>query len=101
MSMESAVSTTSEEVRPKCSQRPSGPTFSATFETKAMTSCWTSRSIASMRATSKRARSRIAWSASFGTTPRSASTSVVAISTRSQAPKRFSSDQIRAISGRE
>ena len=54
-----------------------------------------------MRATSKRARARIAASASRGTTPRSASTSVAAISTLSQVAKRFSSDQSRAISGRE
>ena len=101
ISIASAVSTTSEEVSPWCSQRPSGPTFSATLETKAIRSCWTSFSMASMRATSKRARCLMAARASFGTTPRWASTSVVAISTFSQAPKRLSSDQIRAISGRE
>ena len=96
-----AVSTTSEEVSPWCSQRPSSPTFSATFETKAMTSCWTSRSMASMRATSKRARARMASSASGGTTPRSARTSVAASSTRSQVANLLSSDQMRAISGCE
>ena len=35
-----AVSMTSEEVRPKCSQRADGPTCSATAVVKAMTSCW-------------------------------------------------------------
>ena len=45
-----AVSTTSDDVSPRCSQRPSSPTFSATEETKAMTSCFTSASIARMRA---------------------------------------------------
>jgi hypothetical protein len=101
MSRARAVSTTSEEVSPKCSQRPSGPTFSATFETNAITSCWTSLSISSMRRTSKRAFSRMAASALAGTTPRSTRASVAAISTRSQAAKRFSSDHSRAISGRE
>ena len=66
-----------------------------------MTSCWTSLSISSMRATSKRAFALIAARASFGTTPRSTRTSVAAISTSSQVAKRFSSDQRRAISGRE
>jgi hypothetical protein len=36
-----------------------------------------------------------------GTTPRSASTSVAAISTASHLPKRLSSDHRRAMSGRE
>ena len=66
-----------------------------------MTSCCTSRSISSMRATSKRALAFIAASASAGTTPRSTSTSVAAISTSSHVAKRFSSDHRRAISGRE
>ena len=39
--------------------------------------------------------------ASAGTMPRSASTSVAAISTVEPGAKRFSSDQSRAISGRE
>jgi hypothetical protein len=71
------------------------------LDTNAITSCWTSRSMASIRATSKRAFSRMAASASGGTTPCPASTSVAAISTRSQVAKRFSSDQSRDISGRE
>ena len=50
-----AVSMTSDEVRPKCSQRADGPTFSATAVVNAMTSCWVVCSISSMRAMSKRA----------------------------------------------
>ena len=48
----SAVSTTSDEVRPKCSQRASGPTRSATAVVKAMMSCLVTASMASIRATS-------------------------------------------------
>ena len=56
-----AVSTTSEEVRPKCSQRAAGPTFSATAVVKAMTSCCVVCSISSMRAMSKpRVRAQLA-----------------------------------------
>ena len=47
------VSSTSDEVMPWCTKRASGPTISARWVRKAMTSCFTSRSIASMRATSK------------------------------------------------
>ena len=43
----------------------------------------------------------MAASASWGTVPRSASTSVAAISTSSHAWNRFCSDQMQAISGRE
>ena len=50
-----AVSMTSDEVIPKCSQRADGPTFSATAVVNAMTSCCVVCSISSMRATSKRA----------------------------------------------
>ena len=53
-----AVSTTSDEVSPKCSQRAAGPTFSATAVVNAMTSCCVVRSISSMRAMSKAARAR-------------------------------------------
>ena len=54
-----------------------------------------------MRATSKRARLVMADKASRGTMPAPARASVAAISTFSQVANRFSSDQIRAISGRE
>ena len=50
---------TSDEVSPKCSQRADGPTFSATAVVKAMTSCWVTCSISSMRAMSKAPRSRM------------------------------------------
>ncbi len=47
------VSSTSEEVMPWCTKRASGPTISARWVRKAMTSCLVSRSISSIRATSK------------------------------------------------
>ena len=53
-----------------------------------------------MRSTLKSARSRMAWAASLGTNPASARVSVAATSTASQVRKRFSSLQMRAISGR-
>ena len=49
------VSSTSEEVMPWCTKRASGPTISARWVRKAMTSCLVSRSISSIRATSKMA----------------------------------------------
>ncbi len=78
-----AVSTTSDEVRPKCSQRAAGPTFSATAVVKAITSCWVVRSISSMRATSKAALARSSRAASAGTSPASAIASAAASSTSS------------------
>ena len=47
-----AVSMTSDDVSPKCSQRADGPTCSATAVVNAMTSCWVTASISSMRAMS-------------------------------------------------
>ena len=61
-----AVSSTSDEVRPKCSQRAAGPTCSATAVVNAMTSCCVTCSISSMRAMSKRARARSSRAASAG-----------------------------------
>ena len=95
-----AVSTTSLEVSPKCSQRDSGPTFSATAVVKAMTSCFTSASICWMRSRSKPPRSRIALAASAGTMPSSASTSLATVSTSSQARNLLSSLQMRPIGAR-
>ena len=46
-----AVSTTSVDVRPRWRKRPSSPSVSATDDTNAMTSCFTSASISCMRAT--------------------------------------------------
>ena len=53
------VSSTSEEVMPWCTKRASGPTISARWVRKAMTSCLVSRSISSIRATSKVASLRL------------------------------------------
>ena len=79
-----AVSMTSDEVRPKCSQRADGPTFSATAVVNAMTSCWVVCSISSMRAMSKAPRSRMSRAASGGTMPAAAIASAAAVSTSSQ-----------------
>jgi len=73
---------------------------SATAVVKAITSCRTSASISWMRCKSKSARLRMALAASFGTMPASARVSVAATSTVSQVRKRFSSLQMRPISGR-
>ena len=62
----SPVSTTSLLVRPRCRNRPSGPTVSATWLTKAMTSWSVVRSISAIRSTSTRARDSRASSASAG-----------------------------------
>ncbi len=78
-----AVSTTSDDVRPKCSHRAAGPTFSATAVVKAMTSCCVVCSISSMRATSKAAFARSSFAASGGTIPASAIASAAASSTAS------------------
>ena len=60
-----AVSMTSDEVRPKCSQRADGPTCSATAVVNAMTSCWVicfdlldARDVEARRARGCRARRR-------------------------------------------
>ena len=60
------VSSTSLEVMPWCMNRASSPTFSATLVRKAITSCFTSRSISSIRATSNLPFAQIASAASFG-----------------------------------
>jgi hypothetical protein len=96
----SAVSRTSLEVRPMWMKRASGPTCSATLVRNAMTSCFTSCSMASMRAASKRAFRRMVRSARFGIRPRRASSSHRAISTRSQALYLASGVQRSPISGR-
>ena len=76
-----AVSTTSDEVRPKCSQRADGPTFSATDVVKAMTSCCVTFSISSIRAMSNAPFSRRSFAASAGTIPAAAIASAAATST--------------------
>ena len=80
----SAVSTTSDEVRPKCSQRADGPTFSATAVVNAMTSWWVVASISSMRAMSNAPLARMSRAASAGTSPAAAIESAAAVSTASQ-----------------
>jgi len=85
----SAVSSTSDDVRPKWSQRADGPTTSATAVVNAITSCCVVRSISSILGTScamsiARARSRMSRAASAGTIPASAVASAAAISTASQ-----------------
>ena len=68
-----------------------------------MTSCLVSRSIASMRATSKVASlalAQIVFAASFGITPRFASASAACASISNQILKRVCGSQIEAISGR-
>jgi len=68
-----------------------------------MTSCFTSASMASMRAMSKVASLPIAQifaAASFGTTPSSASASVACASISNQMRKRVCGSQMVAISGR-
>ena len=77
----SAVSNTSDEVRPKCSQRAAGPTHSATAVVNAMTSCCVTFSISSMRAMLKAPLSRRSLAASAGTMPASAIASAAATST--------------------
>ena len=68
-----------------------------------MTSCLTSRSISSMRATSKMASlpfSQIVLAASFGMMPSSAMASAACASISNQMRKRVCGSQIAAISGR-
>ena len=98
------VSSTSEEVMPWCTKRASGPTISARWVRKAMTSCLVTASISSMRSTSNTASlpfSQILRAASFGTTPSSASASVAWASISNQILKRVWGSQIWAISLRE
>ena len=94
-----AVSTTSDEVRPKCSQRADGPTISATEVVNAITSCCVVFSISSMRAMSNAPLSRSSRAASAGTMPAAAIASAAATSTWSQVSYRRCSLQMRPISG--
>jgi hypothetical protein len=78
-----AVSITSDEVSPKCSQRAAGPTRSATAVVNAITSCCVVCSISSIRAMSKPAFARTSRAASAGTIRASAMASRAASSTSS------------------
>jgi hypothetical protein len=69
-----------------------------------MTSCLVTRSISSIRATSKVASfalAQIVAAASFGTTPSSASLSVACASISNQIRNRVCGSQMATISGRE
>src|SRR3954471_14406642 len=90
---------TSDEVMPKCSQRADGPTCSATAVVKAMTSCWVTCSISSMRAMSNPPLSRMSRAASVGTLPARAIATRAATSTCSQVWYFRWSLQMRPISG--
>ena len=84
-------------------KRASGPTISARWVRKAITSCLVSRSISSIRATSKVASFALAQmvlAASFGMTPSSASASAACASISNQILKRVCASQMEAISGR-
>ena len=65
-----------------------------------MTSCFTSRSISSMRATSNLPFSHSALAAAAGISPSSAMASQACASISNQMRNRFSGSQILAISGR-
>ena len=94
-----AVSTTSDEVSPKCSQRADGPMCSATAVVNAMTSCCVVSSMAAIRATSNFDFSRMSRAASCGMIPASAIASAAAVSTCSQVSNLRSSLQMRPMSG--
>ena len=97
------VSSTSEEVIPWCTKRASGPTISARWVVKAITSCLVSRSISSIRSTSKVASpalAQIVFAASLGITPSSACASAACASISNQILKRVCGSQMEAISGR-
>ncbi len=95
-----AVSSTSELVNPKCSQRPSGPSRSVTERRKAMTSCCDSRSISWARATSTSvAALRIRSQSSAGMTPAACSASAASSSIRSHSSSRRRSPKISRSSG--
>jgi len=72
---------------PECMNRASGPTISATWVRNAITSCLVTRSISSMRATSKvalRPFSQIVFAASLGMAPSSAIASAACASISNQ-----------------
>ena len=91
---------TSLLVSPRWRNRPSGPTDSATWLTKATTSWSVVRSISAMRSTLTVARASMAASASAGTRPRRTCARATAISTRSMCSKRAVSLQMAPISAR-
>ena len=98
------VSSTSEEVMPWCTKRASGPMNSARWVRKAMTSCFVTRSISSIRATSTTtlpALSQIASALSCGITPSSAIASQACASISNQMRNRVCGSHTATMSGRE
>ena len=94
------MSSTSEDVSPWWTQRPSSPIEAATTSTNAATS-WSvicSRSLTA--STVKLARSRTTAASAAGTAPASASASTTASSTASQPSSFACSDQTAPMSGR-
>ena len=98
------VSSTSELVMPKWRKRASGPICSAAQVRKAMTSCFTTPSIASIAATSIAGfvshQSQTAFAASFGTAPKSAIASSACASISNQMRYFASGSQSAFISAR-
>ena len=97
------VSLTSDEVIPWCRKRASGPTISVTWVRKAMTSCFTTRSISSMRSASQTASrpfSQMTRAASLGITPSSAMASAACASISNMILNRVWGSQICAAAGR-
>ena len=80
----SAVSSTSDDVSPKCSQRADGPTCSATAVVNAMTSCCVVCSISSTRSARTPVHAAMSRAAASGMSPVAAMASAAATSTRSQ-----------------
>ncbi len=98
------VSSTSDEVMPWWTKRESGPMNSPRWVRKAITSCFVTRSISSMRSTSKvtlPALSQMFFALSFGMTPISASASQACASISNQILNRVCGSQMETISGRE
>jgi hypothetical protein len=96
----SAVSSTSDEVSPWCTQRPASPTDPATTSTNAATSWSVTFSRSFTASTVNEARSRISAASSDDTTPSCSSASIAASSTSSQVSSFRCSDQTAPISGR-
>ena len=97
----SAVSSTSDDVRPKWNQRPSSPRDPATASTNAATSWFVSRSSSATRAADGGcATDRMRAAASPGTTPSSLQPSSAASSTSSILASFASSDQTWVMAGR-
>ena len=98
--LESAVSTTSVLVRPKCRYFDSSPRLSATQRVNATTSWRVDCSISSTRSTVNFAFLRISAAASAGTLPSFTHASVAFSSTSSHVSNFFCLVQSAAISGR-